>query len=153
MKEYKQDADLDALAKEVFDEHEDLSYIQENGLSICFLLSNEGKLSKGKMVLGECKKVPDLYVSMTGFDFIVILYEPWIYNFTPEQKKILLYHELLHAEFDDGKKRIRNHDIVIGEFAEIDSQYGLKWMENHEKKEEPAEASAEEKEEKAEGNG
>ena len=136
MKEYKQDADLDALAEEVFDEHEDLSYIKENGLNICFLYSNEMKLSKGKSVFGECKKVPDLYVSLTGFDFIVIIYEPWIYNFTPEQKKILLYHELLHAEFDDGKKRIRNHDIVIGEFAEIDSQYGLKWMENHEKKEE-----------------
>ena len=174
MKEYKQSDDLDALAEEVFDEHGDIQYLKENGLNICYLYSNEEKRSKGHRTYGECKKVPDLYATLTGFDFIITLYEPWVYDFTDEQKKILLYHELLHAGYDDGKKYIRNHDIMIGEFEEINRQYGLCWDKKkpeeekaaqgsvsmpagtieryleivNEEKEEPAETSAEEKEEK-----
>lgn len=170
MKEFKQSDDLEALAEEVFNVHGDIQYLKENGLNICYLYSNEEKRSKGHRTYGECKKVPDLYATLTGFDFIIILYEPWVYDFTDEQKKILLYHELLHAGYDDGKKYIRNHDIMIGEFDEINRQYGLCWDKKqpeaapgsvimpegtierymelvNEKKEEPAETPAEEKEE------
>ena len=116
--------DYTNLAQEVIDEHEDLHWIRKADISIGYMQS-----SRGKYVFADCRKVPDFYRVFVPFDFLITVYDPNVTEFTDDQMKILLYHELLHVGMDDNgedtKYIVRPHDIE--EFRPVIDQYGMDW--------------------------
>lgn len=104
--------------------------ILASGVSVGFISSTiEKKIGKTKMVLGECKKVQELYSLFCPFDFLIIIYEPNCEGLTEDQMKILIWHELNHIGIDeDGETYINPHDVE--EFDDIIKAHGIHWTDN-----------------------
>lgn len=117
------------LGNEVISEHKDLEWLIVRNVRIDYIVSGKEKKRHGADVFGECKKIEEIYQLYTPFDFLVIIYAPNIIELSDEQKKILLYHELLHIgiEEKDGKLifRINPHDVE--DFRKVIDQYGIDW--------------------------
>lgn len=105
-----------------------LRWIEIAEISVGFLSSNKAKQSKGKTVYGQCERVPDKYRSFIPYDFLITVYEPNVIDFTTEQIRILIHHELLHVGVNEKAEpgyRINPHDVE--EFNEIINRYGIDW--------------------------
>lgn len=117
------------IAVQLINEKSELQHIRDSEVTICYLVSDKEKRSKGRVVFGDCEKVADRYRWAVPCDFIITLYAPNIEHFTEEQIEILLFHELLHVGIDiDGNEEIYSivpHDVE--DFDVIISKYGLNW--------------------------
>lgn len=117
------------LAENVIREHPDLQWIGKADIAVGFMASDKPKKSNGRLVMGECIRVKDLYRSFCPFDFLIVIYEQNTEYLTDEQMKILLYHELLHVGIDESgeepKYVVRPHDIE--DFRSVIARYGLDW--------------------------
>lgn len=117
------------IAQELIDTEECLEYIQESNATIVYLSSDLEKKSKGKLVCGECEKIPEKYKWAVPCDFTITVFEPNVERFTDEQIRILLLHELLHVGIDrDGNEEsysVKPHDVE--DFREVIERYGLDW--------------------------
>lgn len=103
-----------------------LRWINESEISVGHLTSDFKKTSNGRLVFGECRKVPAWAAPFIPYDFLIIIYEVNIMLFTPEQIKMLLHHELLHIEQSEkGTFRVKPHDVE--DIREIIDKYGLDW--------------------------
>ena len=129
MEQAYQSKEYAELAEEVINEHEDLQWIKDAGISIGYLGSDKEKKSKQRAVLGECIKVKDLYKAYIPHDFLIVIYEPNTQELTEEQLKILLYHELLHVGMNDSGTETRYvvnpHDVE--DFRAVLDRYGMDW--------------------------
>ena len=107
-----------------------LEYIRQSEATIMYLSSDKAKTSKGKLVLGQCEKIPDKYKWAIPCDFTITIFEPNIINFTDKQLRILIYHELLHVKIelgDDGTEKYSTNPHDIEEFRDIIDRYGIDW--------------------------
>lgn len=123
-----QNEDYTTIGYELIHEEPTLKWIEETGVQVGFMSSNLAKTSKGKIVYGQCEKVPDKYRSFIPFDFLVTVYEPNVIDFSTRQIRILLHHELLHVGVNEKAEpsyRINPHDVE--EFNEIINRYGIDW--------------------------
>ena len=103
-----------------------LRWINESEISVGYLTSDFKKTSNGRLVFGECRKVPAWAAPFIPYDFLIIIYEVNIMLFTPEQIKMLLHHELLHIEQSEkGTFRVKPHDVE--DLREIIDKCGLDW--------------------------
>lgn len=123
---YWRSAEYKKLAETVIDEMSDLHWIRGRGFEIEYLESDREKRSNGRDIYAECIKVPELYNTLTGDDFLIVVYLPNVSHLTADQKKILMYHELLHIGADgNGSARINPHDVE--DFRRIIDRYGIDW--------------------------
>lgn len=118
------------IAHDLIENEPILNDIKESEVTILYLSSDYEKKSKGKIVCGECEKIPDKYKWSIPADFTITIYEPNVIGFTDEQMKILILHELLHVGIkftDNGDESyfIKPHDIE--DFRQIIDKYGLDW--------------------------
>lgn len=114
------------LAKQVLDENEELNYISELGITIIYLVSDQEKKSKGKVVLGQCEKVADKYKWGIPCDFTITLFDPNLRYLTEEQIKRVLFHELLHVGINkNGSLYVKPHDLE--DFKLIIDKFGTDW--------------------------
>lgn len=117
------------IAQELIDTEGCLEYIRESNATIVYLSSDLEKKSKGKLVCGECEKIPEKYKWAVPCDFTITVFEPNVERFTDEQIRILLLHELLHVGIDrDGNEEsysVKPHDVE--DFREVIERYGLDW--------------------------
>ena len=118
------------IAADLIDKEPLLNDIKESEVTILYLSSDYEKKSKGKVVCGECEKIPDKYKWSIPADFTITIYEPNVVTFTEDQMRILIFHELLHVGIkftDDGEESyfVRPHDIE--EFRTIIERYGMDW--------------------------
>ncbi len=108
-----------------------LEYIRVSKATIIYLSSHQKKTSKGKIVYAQCERVPEKYKWGIPCDFTITVFEPNIEKMTPDQIKILLYHELLHVgiELDsntgDETYSVRPHDLE--DFKLIITLFGTEW--------------------------
>lgn len=116
---------IKAIADEIIHTVDDLAFI--DGVAVVYLTCDKKKTNKGHAVYGECIKVTEMYGAISGYDFAIVIYTPNCEGFTDEQMKILIEHELRHIGVDGEKFYIVPHDIVLGEFAEIERKYGADW--------------------------
>jgi hypothetical protein len=92
----------------------------------------------GRLVLGQMKKASDLDRKLHGYDFVVLLnFEAWTAaDFTDDQKRALLDHELCHGALaldEDGETQhdVEGHKVYrtrkhsIEEFVEVVERHGL----------------------------
>lgn len=118
------------MAAKIIEDEPLLTDIANSHATIVYLGSDNPKTAKGKTVCGEAEKVQDKNKWAIPADFTITVFEPNTVGFTPEQMRILLFHELLHIgiEFtEDGQEKysIRPHDYE--DFKIIIDRYGTDW--------------------------
>ena len=119
------------IAADLINNSPHLEYIRVSKATIIYLSSHQKKTSKGKIVCAQCERVPEKYKWGIPCDFTITVFEPNIEKMTPDQIKILLYHELLHVgiEFDsntgDETYSVRPHDLE--DFKLIITLFGTEW--------------------------
>ena len=107
-----------------------LRWIEESEISVGYLTSDFKKQANGKIVFGECRKVPAWAAPFIPYDFLITVYDVNCMLFTDEQIRILLHHELLHCGVNMNAEptyKVVPHDVE--EFNEIIDRYGLDWSE------------------------
>lgn len=95
-------------------------------VNIVWLASDKEKKSNGKIIFGECGKVPERWQWCCPYDFTITVYEPNTEHFTDDQLRILLEHELMHCGTDKEKYYVVPHHIE--EFFPIIAKYGIDWQ-------------------------
>jgi hypothetical protein len=118
------------MAAKIIEEEPSLTDIANSHATIVYLGSDNPKTAKGQVVCGECEKVQDKNKWAIPADFTITVFEPNTVDFTEDQMRILLFHELLHVgiEFtEDGQEKysIKPHDYE--DFKEIIDRYGTEW--------------------------
>lgn len=114
------------IAQKLIDTEDALLDIRRNDVTIVYLSSDKEKKSKGKIVCGECEKIPEKYKWAIPADFTIVIYDPNCEGMTDEQMKILLLHELMHIGItEEGRFFVRPHDIE--DFEDIIKEHGLHW--------------------------
>ncbi len=118
------------MAAKIIEEEPLLTDIANSHATIIYLGSDNPKTGKGKIIHAECEKVQDKNKWAIPCDFTITVFEPNTADFTPEQMRILLFHELLHVgvEFmEDGQEKysIKPHDYE--DFKEIIDRFGTEW--------------------------
>ena len=128
---YEFSQDYEELARAVIDALPELWFIRDAEIRIGSLKSWKEKKTGRRLVYGECIRPTELYQDLLGYDFLIVIYEANAAALTLNQKKILMWHELLHVGIDDEsgepKYVINPHDRE--EFDSIISRAGLKWDE------------------------
>lgn len=128
---YEFSPEYEELGRAVIDALPELWFIRDAEIRIGFLKSWKEKKTGRRLVYGECIKPPELYQDLLGYDFFIVIYEVNAVALTLNQKKILMWHELLHVGIDDEsgepKYVINPHDRE--EFNSIISRAGLRWDE------------------------
>lgn len=114
----------DLIAKE-----KELEHIKDSDVTIIYLSSEHEKKGSRKRILGECEKVPEKWKWAVPGDFTITVFEPNVERLSPEQLRILIFHELLHVGIEkDGNEEkyyIVPHDIE--DFRTILERYGMEW--------------------------
>ena len=126
----EQNDDYARTGAELIKSEDSLKWINETGVLVGFMSSNKAKVSNGKTVFGQCERVPDKYKAFIPYDFLITVYEPNVIDFTGQQIRILLHHELLHCGVNMNAEptyKVNPHDVE--EFNEIIDRYGLDWSE------------------------
>lgn len=118
------------IAHELIETEDALTDIANSQATIVYLSSNMAKKGKESVIYGECEKISDKYKWGIPADFTITVYEPNVLNFTDDQLKILIFHELLHVGIDfkeDGSESYfcRKHDYE--DFKIIIDRYGTDW--------------------------
>ena len=80
----------------------ELAEVWHSAARIVFLESDRKKMSKGRLIYGECEKVSPKNHWAINADFTITIYTPNIEHFTEEQLRILLLHELMHVGVRKG---------------------------------------------------
>ena len=120
------------VAAELIATEETLAHIANSQATIIYLSSDYKKTSKDKTIFGQCEKIQDKYKWGIPADFTITVFEPNVEEFTEDQIRILLHHELLHVGIEfkpDGTEAysIKDHDLE--DFKEIINKYGTDWAE------------------------
>lgn len=118
------------IGASVIQEEESLVDIRNSLATIVYLTSEQRKMSKGKKVCAQCERVPDKYKWSIPADYTITVFLPNIEGFSEEQKRILIFHELLHIDIDfdqDGNDiySVKPHDYE--DFKEIIDRFGTDW--------------------------
>lgn len=123
------DEKLHELGTELINTDKSLDYIKNSNVQIAYLVSDNEKKSKRRLVFGECEKVPDKYKWAIPYDFTITVYSLNTERFTDEQMRILLLHELMHIGIEvDGNEEhyyVVPHDVE--DFKAIIDRFGLDW--------------------------
>lgn len=125
MEYIKDNGELKRIAEKIIEElpeMKDLSYARidyQRGLG--------KKKVGGQIIYADCRKVPEWLAEFVSLDYVITFYEP-AESLTDEGLEILMHHELLHIKIEDGKTRIRPHDVQ--DFRAITDAYGTDWVES-----------------------
>lgn len=117
--EYRDAPDVQEIAEKVIEE---LGLIDAGFARIKYLF----KVSEKSTYNGKCALAGAKWKHLTGFDYVVEVWSKFWDDSTPEQKRALLYHELLHVERTETKRGtkwvIRDHPVEA--FPEEVQQFG-----------------------------
>lgn len=120
------------IGEELINEMPELAYIRASVAQIAFLVSDQTKKEgKTNLIYAETEKIPDKYKWGMNADFSITVYTPNVALFSPAQRKILIFQQLLKIgiEYDDSKDEekysIIDPDVV--DFSVIIKRYGVNW--------------------------
>lgn len=123
---FEKSKDLEMLAKTVIEEHDDLKHLDNPSLRIVYMYCDKDKTSNGRKVYADTTKLNDKTKAVAGCDFIITFYKQVCATLDNEKMKILMYHELRHVGFKDGKFSIIPHDVE--DFQSIVETHGMNWV-------------------------
>ena len=113
------------IGRELIESEPELAELKNADVQIIFLASEHEKKHNGSKVYGQCEKVAEKYKWAVPCEFTITIFEPNVVDFSSDQLRILIFHELLHVGVVDDKFYIRNHDLE--DFKCIVEKYGVDW--------------------------
>lgn len=121
-------ADYKDVPSEVLHIASDLISQFHPGLTDCnigFVFRSEASQSGGKKVFAKTSKIPENMkpLLIQEMDILIMIAEDIWSNFSAEQRKAAIDHELYHIDLNNSGWTIRAHDVE--EFTEILNRYGL----------------------------
>lgn len=123
------DSEVDSESKKICEklikEKSDLNFIKQFDIKIGCVKSYKPKMANNKPVFATCTKTNDMYSAYIPYDFIITVYDFNVMDLSEQQRKILLYHELLHIGIGPKGLKVEPHDVE--DFDTIIAQYGLHW--------------------------
>jgi hypothetical protein len=119
------------IGRSLIENEEVLEYIKDSEATIIYLSSEQAKTQNGKIIFAQCEKVADKYKWGIPCDFTITVFEPNCEDLTPDQLRILIFHELLHIGIDfnsSGQEvfKINPHDLE--DFKYIIDRFGTDWI-------------------------
>lgn len=120
-----------AIAEDLIETEPELEYIKNSRVRIAYLESTAAKKADAdKFVLGECEKVQAKNQWAISYDFTITLFIPNLEGLSPDQLRLVIFHELLHVGIiqdpDGGESyKINKHDLE--DFKIIVDRYGVNW--------------------------
>jgi len=124
MKEFIVSEELKELAEEIIKTEK----IDIGNANIGYLLVSP---NISKTIAGKCKRSGAEFKFFTNLNYLIEISEDIWNALDNEQRRILLYHELMHIlvlinKSGDEVYKIRNHDVE--DFAKIINKYGTDWI-------------------------
>ena len=104
--------------------------IRNSQATIIFLSSQHKKIANGKTVFAQCEKVADKYKWGIPCDFTITVFEPNVVNFSDDQLRILLFHELLHVGIEFNSDGTETYSVLphdLEDFKIVIDRYGTNW--------------------------
>lgn len=119
----------DEIGRKLIAEEPELAYIRNSDADIVYLSSDCRKRDGKKVIFAQCEKIQDKYRWDISCDFTITVFEPNVEDFTDEQLKILLFHELLHVGIDekDGEEVYSTKPHDLEDFKVIIDRFGTEW--------------------------
>ena len=126
MEQFRRDALLDRLGYDLIQTDEMFKPLRD--AHIGFLFSDKPKHNGEQMVYGTCFKVSPREKFFSDYDFVIVIYEPNVQNIeiSEEGLRRLLVHELMHAQYEDGRASIKPHDLE--DFKYMIDTWGSEWI-------------------------
>ncbi len=130
--EFKQDKIIKAAADRLIA----ANHAHLKSASICYVMkldeSGQDKPLKpprdGKhRKIASARKVPALYLELTGFDFIILVDQKVWDRLSLEQQEAVVDHELCHCRYDEKGWYVADHDVQ--EFRAILERHGF-WQDS-----------------------
>lgn len=129
MEDAEECSEYKELADKVIQAIPELQFIHEMDIKVGYVKSFEPKQKNGKLIMGQCEKLKDIYQAFIPFDFIITFYEPNIEELNDNQIKALMWHELCHIGLNERTLKttytVNPHDIE--DFYSITDRLGTKW--------------------------
>ena len=121
-----------AIAEELIENEPELARIKCSQVRIAYLVSDQFKKEgKVKPVYAETELIPEKYKWGIRADFAITVYEPNAAVFSMEQKRILIFQQLLKIgiEFngDKGTEKYSLCEYDVNDFSIIIKKYGATW--------------------------
>lgn len=117
------------IGRELIEREPALEYIKNSDAEIIYLSSQCRKRDGKKVIFAQCEKIAEKYRWSIPYDFTVTVFEPNVEDFTDEQMRILIFHELLHVGIGekDGEEvySAKPHDLE--DFKLIIDRFGTEW--------------------------
>ena len=123
--------DYAKIGTNLIESEPELEYIKDSDVTIVYLSSEQKKMQNGKIVFGQCEKVAEKYKWGIPCDFTITIFEPNCEGITPEQLRILIFHELLHVGIGFDSKGNESYSIVphdLEDFKVIINRFGTDWI-------------------------
>ena len=130
--DYKTTKDWDSDLQDLIEEKASLGKIRHWAVRIEIVYSEKPKKSKGKPVIAEIEKVPDLYREITLLDYIIVIHRPCLEGFSREQVRIAIFEQLLKIQIEEEPDGSEVHELALRGydyegFKEIIDEYGSDW--------------------------
>ena len=137
--EYKENEQYTGIGRDLIENEEIFEMLKKHGTKILYLESEKEVKKNGQIIFAECKKMSATTKSLLTAgvieenmlpDFFVIVYKERVKNFTPEQLRILIMHELLHIaveEDSEGKPKYGTNKHDLNDFYYIVQRFGVDW--------------------------
>ena len=123
--------DYAKIGADLIETEEVLEYIKDSDVTIIYLSSELKKIQNGKIIFGQCEKISEKYKWGIPCDFTITLFEPNCEDLTPEQLRILIFHELLHVGIAFNSQGDEVYSIVphdLEDFKVIIDRFGTEWI-------------------------
>ena len=130
MENLRQSPAYDKIVSELMTEKCDFTPLKADSVKVVCLVSDKAEVDRNKRkVYAKTEKIPDKYRLFMDADVMITVYENNVMFFQPEQKRIMIYRELLKIICDtgNGKKEISIRDFDLNDFRTVIDQYGLEW--------------------------
>ena len=126
---YSVDLRTKDLAKRVIEEYP-VTFEELKGINIAYLCSTEKKKSHGRLVFADCQLLNPKMRVISGYVFVITVYEPNMALLDEDQQKLVMWHELHHAEVDgEDEYCIRPHDLE--DFRDLIESKGMDYNKPH----------------------
>ena len=126
---YSIDLRTKELAKSVMQEYPG-TFNELGGVNIVYLCSTEKKKSHGRLVFADCQLLNPKMRTISGYVFAITVYEPNMALLDDDQQRLVMWHELHHAEVDgEDEYSIRPHDLE--DFRDLIESKGIDYNKPH----------------------
>jgi hypothetical protein len=119
-----------AIGNDLIQTEDALQHIRNSNVQIIYLSSEHKKTGSHKIIHAQCEKVAEKYKWGIPCDFTITVFEPNVVDFTDEQIRILIFHELLHIGIevdDDGEEHYSCVPHDLEDFKLIIDRFGTEW--------------------------